>query len=132
MGHHGRLIRVSGAGKQHEWKPYHYAGELPQAPVVVIGDMAGAFAALNLFERRQKAAARTKELSFKLGRKVEELSNLRKETDNLVEKLEKVEGGSGVITSEDGRAILAQIIANNKKLADLRSVVAELKKKLNK
>jgi len=129
---HGRIIKVPGAGKQHEWKPYHYDGPLPQAPIVVLGDMAGAFAALNLFERRQKAAARTKELSFKLGRKVEELSNLRKETDNLVEKLEKVEGGSGVIKTADGRAILAQIIANNKKLADLRSVVAELKKKLNK
>lgn len=130
MGHKNN--RTPGAfGKRHEWQPYRYFGNLPKNPVVVIGDLAGAFATLHRVEHQQRIQQRNQELSFKLGRKVEELSNLRKETDNLVKELEKTEGGSGVIRSDAGRAILARIIRNNKTADDLKAVITELKQKLN-
>lgn len=127
MGHH----RTSGAfGKRHEWRPYKFYGRLPQAAPVTLGDLAGAFAILHRIEYQQKIAERDKELSFKLGRKVEELTNLRKKNEQLVADLKKVEGDSCVIKSDTGRSILAQIINNNKKAADLKAVIADLRKQL--
>lgn len=127
MGHR----RTSGAfGKRHEWRPYKFYGRLPHADPVTLGDLAGAFAILSRVEYQQKIAERDRELSFKLGRRVEELSNLRKENEQLVTDLKKVEGDSGVIKSDAGRSILSKIISNNKKAADLKAVIADLRKKL--
>ena len=129
MGHHNN--RTPGAfGKRREWKPFRYDGRLPKDQRVTLGDVVQVFTTLHVAEERAKAAERQQQLAFELGRKVEALENLRKENEGLVAELDRVQNGISVVTSSEGRSILARIINNNKKATDLKAVIAEIQGKM--
>lgn len=129
MGHKNN--RTPGAfGKRREWKPFRYDGRLPRDQRMTLGDVVQVFTTLHIAEERAKAAERQQQLAFELGRKVEALDTLQKENERLVAELDRIQNGIAVVTSSEGRSILARIISNNKKAADLKSVIAELKGKM--
>lgn len=129
MGHKNN--RTPGAfGKRREWKPFRYDGRLPRDQRMTLGDVVQVFATLHIAEERAKAAERQQQLAFELGRKVEALETLQKENERLVAELDRIQHGVSIVTSAEGRSILAMIISNNKKATDLKSVIAELKGKM--
>jgi cell division protein FtsB len=97
---------------------------------MTLGDVVQVFTTLHIAEERAKAAERQQQLAFELGRKVEALETLQKENEKLVAELDRIQNGIAVVTSSEGRSILAMIISNNKKATDLKSVIAELKGKM--
>lgn len=129
MGHKNN--RTPGAfGKRREWKPFRYDGRLPRDQRMTLGDVVQVFTTLHIAEERAKAAERQQQLAFELGRKVEALETLQKENERLVAELDRIQNGIAVVTSSEGRSILARIISNNKKATDLKAVIAELKGKM--
>lgn len=129
MGHKNN--RTPGAfGKRREWKPFRYDGRLPRDQRMTLGDVVQVFTTLHIAEERAKDAERQQQLAFELGRKVEALETLQKENERLVAELDRIQHGVSIVTSAEGRSILAMIISNNKKATDLKSVIAELKGKM--
>lgn len=129
MGHKNN--RTPGAfGKRREWKPFRYDGRLPRDQRMTLGDVVQVFTTLHIAEERAKSAERQQQLAFELGRKVEALDTLQKENERLVAELDQIQHGVSIVTSAEGRSILARIISNNKKATDLKSVIAEIKGKM--